>query len=109
MSKLIEELSTVPEWNTIGKIIKDEFAKMESDELDNLDQARIGEILSFYEDDCIELVARLVMFKVREEWRKEGQDDFDKFIDKLKSAHKNPGETIKEFENWMGTQCEQLV
>lgn len=84
MSKLIEELSTIPEWNSIGKIMKDEFAEMTSDELDNLDADVITDILDSYHNDVVALVARLVMEKVKEEWRQEGQDQFDRFINKLK-------------------------
>lgn len=83
MSKLIEELSTIPEWNVIGKIMKDEFAEMTSDELDNLDTDVITDILDSYHNDTIALVARLVMEKVKEEWRQEGKDQFDRFINKL--------------------------
>lgn len=84
MSNLIEELSTIPEWNVIGKIIKDEFAEMTSDELDNLDNDVITDILDSYHDDVVALVSRLVMEKVKEEWRQEGKDQFDRFINKLK-------------------------
>lgn len=84
MSKLIEELSTIPEWNVIGKIMKDEFAEMTSEELNNLDTDVITDILDSYHNDMIALVARLVMEKVKEEWRQEGKDQFDRFINKLK-------------------------
>ena len=84
MSKLIEELSTIPEWNVIGKIMKDEFAEMTSEELNNLDNDVITDILDSYHNDVIALVARLVMEKVKEEWRQEGKDQFDRFINKLK-------------------------
>lgn len=80
MSKLIEELSTIPEWNAIGKIMKEKFAEMESAELDNLNTDVITDILDSYHNDVIALVARLVMEKVKEEWRKEGQDEFDRFV-----------------------------
>ena len=80
MSKLIEELSTIPEWNAIGKIMKEKFAEMESAELDNLDTDVITNILDGYHNDVITLVARLVMEKVKEEWRQEGKDEFDRFI-----------------------------
>lgn len=87
MSKLIEELSTIPEWNVIGKIMKDEFAEMTSDELDNLDTDVITDILDSYHNDIVALVARLVMEKVKEEWRQEGKDQFDRFINKLKGKN----------------------
>ena len=80
MSKLIEELSTIPEWNAIGKIMKEKFAEMESAELDNLNTDVITDILDSYHNDVVALVARLVMEKVKEEWRKEGQDEFDRFV-----------------------------
>ena len=80
MSKLIEELSTIPEWNAIGKIMKEKFAEMESAELDNLDTDVITNILDGYHNDVITLVARLVMEKVKEEWRQEGKDEFDRFV-----------------------------
>lgn len=80
MNKLIEELSTIPEWNVIGKIMKNEFAEMTSEELDNLDTDVITDILDGYHNDVIALVARLVMEKVKEEWRQEGKDQFDRFI-----------------------------
>ena len=80
MSKLIEELSTIPEWNEIGKIMKEEFAELTTEELDNLDTDVITNILDGYHNDVITLVARLVMEKVKEEWRKEGQDEFDRFV-----------------------------
>lgn len=83
MSKLIEELSTIPEWNAIGKIMKKEFAEMESAELDNLDTDAITDILDSYYNDVVALVARLVMEKVKEEWRQEGQDEFDRFVKKI--------------------------
>lgn len=101
MSKLIEELSTIPEWNTIGKIMKEEFAEMESAELDNLDTDVITDILDSYHNEVVALVARLVMEKVKEEWRKEGQDEFDRFVkevtkdwseeDKVKYLNLNKG------------------
>lgn len=87
MSKLIEELSTIPEWNVIGKIMKDEFAEMTSDKLDNLDTDVITDILDSYHNDVVALVARLVREKVKEEWRQEGKDQFDRFINKLKGNH----------------------
>ena len=80
MSKLIEELSTIPEWNAIGKIMKEKFAEMESAELDNLNTDVITNILDGYHNDVITLVARLVMEKVKEEWRQEGKDEFDRFV-----------------------------
>ena len=80
MSKLIEELSTIPEWNEIGKIMKEEFAEMTSAELDNLDTDVITNILDSYHSEVIALVARLVMEKVKEEWRQEGKDEFDRFV-----------------------------
>ena len=80
MSKLIEELSTIPEWNEIGKIMKEEFAEMESAELDNLNTDVITDILDSYHNDVVALVARVVMEKVKEEWRQEGKDEFDRFV-----------------------------
>ena len=81
MSKLIEELSTIPEWNVIGKVMKDEFSEMETDKLDNLDEDEIQHILwKNYQTECNELVAKLVMIKVREEWRQESKDEFDRFV-----------------------------
>ena len=80
MSKLIEELSTIPEWNEIGKIMKEEFAELTTEELDNLDTDVITNILDGYHNDVITLVARLVMEKVKEEWRQEGKDEFDRFV-----------------------------
>ena len=98
MSKLIEELSTIPEWNAIGKIMKEEFAEMESAELDNLDTDAITDILDSYHNDVIALVARLVMEKVKEEWRKEGQDEFDRFV---KEVTKDWSEEDKaKYINW---------
>lgn len=80
MSKLIEELSTIPEWNAIGKIMKEKFAELTTEELDNLDTDVITNILDGYHNDVITLVARLVMEKVKEEWRQEGKDEFDRFV-----------------------------
>lgn len=98
MSKLIEELSTIPEWNAIGKIMKEEFAEMTSDELDNLNTDVITDILDIYHNDVIALVARLVMEKVKEEWRKEGQDEFDRFV---KEVTKDWSEEDKaKYINW---------
>lgn len=98
MSKLIEELSTIPEWNVIGKIMKDEFAEMTSEELNNLDTDVITDILDSYHNDMIALVARLVMEKVKEEWRQEGKDQFDRFI---KDVTKDWSEEDKErYFNW---------
>ena len=98
MSKLIEELSTIPEWNAIGKIMKEEFAEMTSDELDNLNTDVITDILDSYHNDVIALVARLVMEKVKEEWRKEGQDEFDRFV---KEVTKDWSEEDKaKYINW---------
>ena len=98
MSKLIEELSTIPEWNVIGKIMKDEFAEMTSDELDNLDADVITDILDGYHNDVIALVARLVMEKVKEEWRQEIEDQFDRFV---KDVTKDWSEEDKErYFNW---------
>ena len=80
MSKLIEELSTIPEWNAIGKIMKEKLAELKTEELDNLDTDVITNILDGYHNDVITLVARLVMEKVKEEWRQEGKDEFDRFV-----------------------------
>ena len=80
MSKLIEELSTIPEWNEIGKIMKEEFAELTTAELDNLNTDVITDMLDGYHNDVIALVARLVMEKVKEEWRQEGKDEFDRFV-----------------------------
>ena len=60
--------------------MKEKFAEMESAELDNLNTDVITDILDSYHNDVIALVARLVMEKVKEEWRKEGQDEFDRFV-----------------------------
>lgn len=98
MSKLIEELSTIPEWNVIGKVMKDKFAEMDSVELDNLNTDVIADILDGYHNDVIALVARLVMEKVREEWRQEGKDEFDRFV---KEVTKDWSEEDKErYFNW---------
>ena len=98
MNKLIEELSTIPEWNVIGKIMKDEFAEMTSEELDNLDTDVITDILDGYHNDVIALVARLVMEKVKEEWRQEIEDQFDRFV---KDVTKDWSEEDKErYFNW---------
>mgnify|MGYP003438589248 CR=1 FL=1 len=98
MSKLIEELSTIPEWNAIGKIMKEEFAEMESADLDDLNTDVITDILDSYHNDVIALVARLVMEKVKEEWRKEGQDEFDRFV---KEVTKDWSEEDKaKYFNW---------
>ena len=98
MSKLIEELSTIPEWNAIGKIMKEEFAEMESADLDNLNTDVITDILDSYHNDVIALVARLVMEKVKEEWRKEGKDEFDRFV---KEVTKDWSEEDKsKYLNW---------
>ena len=80
MSKLIEELSTIPEWNAIGKIMKEEFAELTTEELDNLDTDVITDILDGYHNDVVALVARLVMEKVKEEWWQECKDEFDRFV-----------------------------
>lgn len=81
MSNLIEELSTIPEWNTLGFCLKSEFSNMSSDELDNLNEDEVEHLLwKNYKSECTELVARLVMIKIREEWRKENKDEFDRFI-----------------------------
>ena len=98
MSKLIEELSTIPEWNAIGKIMKEKFAEMESAELDNLNTDVITDILDSYHNDVVALVARLVMEKVKEEWRQEGKDEFDRFV---KEATKDWSEEDKvKYLNW---------
>ena len=98
MSKLIEELSTIPEWNEIGKIMKEEFAELTTEELDNLDTDVITNILDGYHNDVITLVARLVMEKVKEEWRQEGKDEFDRFV---KEVTKDWSEEDKaKYINW---------
>ena len=98
MSKLIEELSTIPEWNAIGKIMKEEFAELTTDELDNLNTDVITDILYSYHNDVVALVARLVMEKVKEEWRQEGKDEFDRFI---KEVTKDWSEEDKvKYLNW---------
>lgn len=85
MSKLIEELSTIPEWNSLCNQLRVKFSKMESYELDNLDKDKLYDIVSeeFF-PDAYELVARLVWEKIKEEWRQEGQDEFDRLIKALK-------------------------
>ena len=98
MSKLIEELSTIPEWNAIGKIMKEEFAEMESAELYNLNTDVITDILDGYHNDVTAFVARLVMEKVIEEWRQEGKDEFDRFV---KEVTKDWSEEDKaKYLNW---------
>ena len=98
MSKLIEELSTIPEWNEIGKIMKEEFAELTTEDLDNLNTDVITDILDGYHNDVVALVARLVMEKVKEEWRQEGKDEFDRFI---KELAKHLSEEDKErYLNW---------
>lgn len=98
MSKLIQELSTIPEWNAIGKIMKEEFAEMESADLDNLDIDVITEILDGHHSDVIALVARLVMEKVKEEWRQEEQDEFDRFVKEVTKDWSE--EDKKRYLNW---------
>lgn len=98
MSKLIEELSTIPEWNAIGKIMKEKFAEMTPADLDNLNTDVITDILDGYYNDVIALVARLVMEKVKEEWRQEGKDEFDRFV---KEVTKDWSEEDKaKYLNW---------
>lgn len=98
MSKLIEELSTIPEWNAIGKIMKEKFAEMTPADLDNLNTDVITDILDGYHNDVIALVARLVMEKVKEEWRQEGKDEFDRFV---KEVTKDWSEEDKaKYLNW---------
>lgn len=84
MNKLIEELNILPEWKNIGAICKDELRKMDSEQLDNLNEDVISEMLIGYEDDCLSFVARLIIEKVRNEWRESGKTQFDKFIRELK-------------------------
>lgn len=87
MSKIIDELSTIPEWNALGAGLKKHFRSLDSDTLDNLDQEKIRKILEEnFSDECLDVVARLVMIKVREEWLKEASDDWDYFIDRLKNG-----------------------
>ena len=98
MSKLIEELSTIPEWNVIGKIMKEEFAEMTPDDLDTLNTDVITDILDGYHNDVVALVARLFMEKVKEEWRQEGKEEFDRFV---KEATKDWSEEDKaKYLNW---------
>lgn len=87
MSKLIEELSTIPEWNSLGNQLRVKFSEMDSEDLDNLNKDRLYDIISekYFPDAC-ELVARLVYEKIKEEWRKEGKDEFDRLIKLLKGA-----------------------
>lgn len=82
---ILEELANFPQWNVIGNCLKNKFKEMESEELDNLNEDIIrGILVENFEDECLELVSRLVMEKIREEWRNEGQDEFDKFLRGLK-------------------------
>lgn len=85
MSKLIEELSTLPEWNSLGAALKEHFRTMESEELDNLNEKVMVDILEGFVPDVLELAARLVMEKVREEWRQEGHDEFDKLLERMRN------------------------
>ena len=111
MSKLIEELSTIPEWNAIGKIMKEKFAELTTEELDNLDTDVITNILDGYHNDVITLVARLVMEKVKEEWRQEGKDEFNRFVkevtkdwseeDKVKYLNLKKGLIIQTLMTWL--------
>ena len=78
--------------------MKEKFAEMESAELDNLNTDVITDILDSYHNDVIALVARLVMEKVKEEWRKEGKDEFDRFV---KEVTKDWSEEDKaKYLNW---------
>lgn len=88
MSKLIEELSTIPEWNSLGNQLRVKFSEMDSEDLDNLDKDKLSDIISdeYFSEAC-ELVARLVWEKIKEEWRKEGQDEFDRLIKALKGEN----------------------
>lgn len=87
MSNIIEELSTIPEWNALGAGIKQHFRTLDSETLDNLDQDYIRNMLEEnFHDESLDLVARLVMSKVREEWLKEGKDEWDYFIERLKNG-----------------------
>lgn len=90
MSKIIEELNTIPEWNALGAGLKQHFRSLDSDKLDNLDQEKIREILEEnFSDECLDVVARLVMIKVREEWLQEASDDWDYFVERLKNGQGN--------------------
>ena len=85
MSKLTEELSTIPEWNSLGNQLRVKFSEMDSEDLDNLNKDKLYDIISeeYFLDAC-ELVTRLVYEKIKEEWRKEGKDEFDRLIKLLK-------------------------
>lgn len=87
MKKIIEELSTVPEWNSLGAGIKQHFRTLDSGTLDNLDQNYVRDMLEgYFFSESLDLVARLVMIKVRDEWLQEGQDDWDYLIERLKNG-----------------------
>ena len=87
------------EFREICQTWKDEFSEMDTDKLDNLNEDEIQHILwKNYQTECNELVAKLVMIKVREEWRKEGNDEFDRFV---KAVTKDWSEEDKErYFNW---------
>lgn len=89
MSKIIDELSTIPEWNALGAGLKKHFRTLDSDILDNLDQDEIKKMLDdSFTDESLDVVARLVMIKIHEEWLKEASDDWDYFIERLKNGQK---------------------
>ena len=98
MSKIIEELSNVPAWNTITGIIKIELTDKSDDFLDNISEDDLEHILWQYKGECTELVAKLLMIKIRDEWRKEGNDEFDSLIRKIKS--KMSDEDLSAFEEY---------
>lgn len=98
MSKIIEELSNVPAWNTITGIIKIELTDKSDDFLDNISEDDLEHILWQYKDECTELIAKLLMIKIRDEWRKEGNDEFDSLIRKIKS--KMSDEDLAAFEEY---------
>lgn len=98
MSKIIEELSSIPEWNTITGIIKIELTDKSDDFLDNISEDDLEHILWQYKDECTELVAKLLMIKIRDEWRKEANDEFDCLMREIKS--KMSKEDLSAFEEY---------
>lgn len=98
MSKIIEELSNMPEWNTITGIIKTELTDKSNDFLDNISEDDLEHIMWQYKIECTELVAKLLMIKIRDEWRKEGNDEFNSLIRKIKS--KMSDEDLSAFEEY---------
>lgn len=99
MSKLIQELSAIPYWNALVKNFNNILKKKDEDFIDNINEDEIDHILwSNLKEECVELVAVLLMDHVRNEWSKQFDINMKNFENAI--LNKMSKDDVEKYLEW---------